>query len=244
MKKFFAIFRMMMLGALVLPMVSCEKEIDIELSCPDEGRHKHAVDLGLSVKWACCNVGAYSPEEFGGYYAWGELKEKETYEWKTYSWASLDNNNSYETVKYNNDEWSDYYDGKIILSSTDDVARREWGIGWRMPTVEEFNELFSRCQWSVVEYNGVECQMATGPNGNSILFPYCGSQDGDYTNYEGPWGYGWYWTANCCDYGSSKAYSVQLKNKSKSTSKDPSYPDNYLMESPRFYGMSVRAVRD
>lgn len=41
-----------------------------------EDSHPHAIDLGLSVKWACCNVGAIKPEEFGGYYAWGETIEK------------------------------------------------------------------------------------------------------------------------------------------------------------------------
>ncbi|MEG1539557.1 MAG: hypothetical protein RR383_06370 [Muribaculaceae bacterium] len=31
-------------------------------------------DLGLSVKWASCNVGANSPEEYGNYYDWDVAK--------------------------------------------------------------------------------------------------------------------------------------------------------------------------
>ena len=34
------------------------------------------VELGLSVKWATCNVGANSPEKYGDYYAWALLSTK------------------------------------------------------------------------------------------------------------------------------------------------------------------------
>ena len=48
--------------------------------------HK-AVDIGLSVKWATCNIGANRPEEYGGYYAWGETEDKSDYLWSTYKWC-------------------------------------------------------------------------------------------------------------------------------------------------------------
>ena len=56
-----------------------------ETSCPD-ANHPHAIDLGLpsGTKWACCNVGASAPEQYGGYYAWGETHEKSVYNWDTY----------------------------------------------------------------------------------------------------------------------------------------------------------------
>ena len=61
------------------------------MTCPDNN-HPHAIDLGLpsGTKWACCNVGATNPEEYGGYYAWGETKEKDIYGRNTYAW--YDNN--------------------------------------------------------------------------------------------------------------------------------------------------------
>ena len=52
----------------------------------DEITPGQMVDLGLSVKWAGWNVGASSPEEYGGYYAWGELYEKSDYDWDTYQY--------------------------------------------------------------------------------------------------------------------------------------------------------------
>lgn len=39
------------------------------------------VDLGLpsGTLWATFNVGAFSPEEFGDYFAWGETETKDDY---------------------------------------------------------------------------------------------------------------------------------------------------------------------
>ena len=53
--------------------------------CPDD-HHPHMIDLDLypSILWSCCNVGASAPEEYGGYYAWGETEEKDYYDWETY----------------------------------------------------------------------------------------------------------------------------------------------------------------
>ena len=133
------------------------------------------VDLGLSVKWATMNVGATSPEDYGGYYAWGETEEKENYDWSTYKWCNGSNdtmtkyctNSSYGTV-----------DNKTLLDPEDDVAHVKWGGSWRMPTLDEQDELRNNCTWTWTTQNGVNGYNVTGPNGNSIFLPAAGSSYG------------------------------------------------------------------
>lgn len=122
------------------------------------------VDLGLpsGILWAAYNVGATSPEEYGGYYAWGETEEKAEYDEDTYNWDL----------------------GPYISSTQYDVAHVKWGDGARMPSIDEIKELIDICDWSASLYNGAQ---ATGPNGNSIFIPFAGHQedggleDNDYT---------------------------------------------------------------
>lgn len=133
------------------------------------------IDLGLSVKWAACNIGAQSPEEYGGYYAWGEIEEKNVYDWTTYKWC----NGSYDTpTKYNS--WSDwgYVDDKYVLDSDDDVAQTLLGDDWRMPTEEEVEELLDNCEIEWTSLNGVNGLKVIGPNGNSIFLPAAGFRYG------------------------------------------------------------------
>lgn len=129
------------------------------------------VDLGLSVKWATCNVGASKPEEYGGYYAWGETGEKSEYDWDTYKWC---NGSEYTLTKYCTD--SDYgrVDNKTTLEPSDDVAHVKWGGSWRMPTKDEIEELHDKCSWTWTTVNGVNGCKVTGPNGNSIFLPAAG----------------------------------------------------------------------
>ena len=65
----------------------CEPNSDISTGTGSEIGHEY-VDLGLSVKWATCNVGASKPEEYGDYFAWGETEPKSTYNWSTYKWCN------------------------------------------------------------------------------------------------------------------------------------------------------------
>lgn len=129
-----------------------------------------AIDLGLSVKWANCNVGATSPEDYGGYYAWGETEEKSNYDWFYYKWVYYGN-----FTKYCTESDCGAVDNKTVLEPKDDVAHVKWGGSWRMPTNEEQQELIDKCSWSWTEINGVNCYKVTGPNGNSILLPAAGS---------------------------------------------------------------------
>lgn len=120
-----------------------------------------AVDLGLSVKWASCNVGATSPEEYGGYYAWGETEEKSSY--------TLENYNYYDS---NTNELQDI--GSNISGTSYDVAYVKWGGSWRMPTMDEFKELCNKCSWEWTSIDNIDGYKVTGINGNSIFIPVAG----------------------------------------------------------------------
>jgi len=133
------------------------------------------VDLGLSVKWATCNVGASTPEDYGNFYAWGETQTKQSFTAKNYafrtggSWAA-----DIRLSKYNTNPEKGPVDGKVRLVPSDDAASVNWGGRWRMPTKDEVEELFSRCRWVKSEINGVPGFRVTGPNGNSIFIPATG----------------------------------------------------------------------
>ncbi len=129
------------------------------------------VDLGLSVKWATCNVGATKPEEYGDYFAWGETTSKTTYNWSTYKWC----NGSYNTMTKYCDTWAyGYVDYKTVLDSEDDAASVNMGGSWRMPTKKELEELIDECTWTWTTLNGVNGYHVEGPNGNSIFLPAAG----------------------------------------------------------------------
>lgn len=137
--------------------------------CPDDN-HPHMIDLGLpsGTLWACCNVGASIPEEFGDNFAWGETEEKESYTEENYKWYDENLVNTY--TKYNRK------DGKCYLDSEDDVAHIRWGGGWRIPDFEEFKEMWS-CSYDRVTYNDVVGVLFTGPNGNKIFLPDSGGNE-------------------------------------------------------------------
>ena len=134
------------------------------------------VDLGLSVKWATMNVGANAPEEYGDYFAWGETKPKDDYELSTYKWC----NDSYnELTKYCTDSDYGINDNKTVLDLVDDAAHVNWGGTWRMPTIDEMDELVEKCSWEWTTQNGVNGEKVTGPNGNSIFLPAAGFYSGN-----------------------------------------------------------------
>ena len=129
------------------------------------------VDLGLpsGIMWATCNVGATKPEEYGGYYAWGETSTKSEYNDGNYKWESLS-----KTTKYCLYSNHGEFDGKMHLEPGDDVANVKWGGSWRMPLKDDMNELRYYCTWEWTSLNGVEGCRVTGPNGNSIFLPAAG----------------------------------------------------------------------
>ena len=155
---------------------------------------QEAVDLGLSVKWANMNVGASSPNDKGGLYAWGETVTKQQY---TYSWENYFDTKHYEVLP-NGGGWkilfTTFNSVKIPMSGSKyDVARVKWGGKWRMPTVAEFRELIRNCKIRYGYVGDKKIFTVTGPNGNSIVFPAVdrGDEAGGFTTN----GNGNYWTA-------------------------------------------------
>lgn len=139
-----------------------------------------AVDLGLSVKWSKVNVGATSPEEHGGYYAWGETKEKGSYSWANYTYC---NGSESSITKYNSS------DGKTTLDLLDDAAYINMGMKWRTPTKAEMDELKARCKWTLETINGKKVFRVTGPNGNYIFLPLAGHKSKENWYNSGSVGY-------------------------------------------------------
>ena len=163
-----------------------------------------AVDLGLSVYWSTCNLGASKPEDYGDYYAWGEVepyyssqdpltwKEGKTgYNWPSYKWGNWDNGDYVKLTKYCPTDKTSYWDGegspdgKTVLEPEDDAAHVILGGKWRMPTYAEWTELREKCTWTCTTQNGVNGQLVTGPNGNSIFLPAAGLRGSTFLNDAG-----------------------------------------------------------
>lgn len=139
---------------------------------------KGAVDLGLSVYWAECNVGAISPEDFGNYYAWAETSPKSVYDWDSYKYhdSSLPR---LGLTKYNSYSEFGIVDNLTELLPEDDAASMNIGLKWRTPTFEQWSELRTECEWVETTLNDVNGYRITGPNGNSIFIPTAGEHKND-----------------------------------------------------------------
>ena len=179
------------------------------------------VDLGLSVKWAKCNLGASKPSGYGDYYAWGETEPKPNagYSWETYKWGTEDN-----LTKYNDT------DGKTILDPADDAATAKLGSSWRMPTSAEFKELLDNCTWTWTtqdDVNGYEVK--SKKNGNSIFLPAAGIRIDSGRNGNG--NLGGYWSSSLYTADTATAQHLYFN------SDEFDWYSNY-----RFCGLSVRPV--
>ena len=205
-----------------------------------------AVDLGLSVKWASFNLGASAPEDYGDYYAWGEVEPyyteghsqdnpceswrdgKTGYNWESYKWVS-----STTLTKYNTD--SDYggtVDNKTVLDPEDDAAHVHLGGSWRMPTDAEWTELRNNCTWTWTTQNGVNGRLVTSnTNGNSIFLPAAVCRNGANLGSVGFSGI--YWSSSLYSGYPYNAWYVNFGS-------DSVYRDKLS----RFYGLSVRPVSD
>lgn len=161
------------------------------------------VDLGLSVKWATCNVGAEKPEDAGSYLAWGEMNTKKNYSWSTY----------FDSVSGSAKNFKKYAIGKqTILDADDDAARARWGSPWRMPTKSEQEELLLDCTWVKMVLNGKPVYKVTSKkNGNSIYMPIGGLCDGKDISYVGK--YGGYWSSTLYEGNSDAAWNILLIEK-------------------------------
>ena len=137
-------------------------------SCPDDN-HPHAIDLGLpsGTKWACCNVGADTPTQYGDYFSWGETAQKDEYEFETYSYCHSDDGDYHNISSL---DWD--FLGEDIGGTQYDAAYVNWGDNWRMPSLSHIKELIEYCDYKPMpadsEINGL---VFTGPNNQSIFMP-------------------------------------------------------------------------
>lgn len=147
------------------------------------------VDLGLSVKWATCNVGASQPSDYGYYYSWGDTSTQSNYKYgKCSTWEkSIDD----------------------IACTDRDAALVNWGGDWRMPTKAEFDELLSQCIWTWTTQNGRSGYIVTSKtNGNNIFLPAAGNRLGSRCNYEDL--YGMYWCSTPDSEDTRSAYELSF----------------------------------
>ena len=169
-----------------------------------------AVDMGTTTAdgyklyWGTSNLGAGKPEEYGDYYAWGEIdpyySSQDPLTWKDgktgYNWASNKWYNGTLT-KYNNSSSCGTVDNKTVLEPEDDVAHVKLGRKWRMPTDAEWTELRTKCTWTwVTNYNGsgINGRLVKATNGNSIFLPAAGFRND--TNLYLAGSNGLYWSSS------------------------------------------------
>ena len=187
-----------------------------------------AVDLGLSVKWANMNVGASKDSGFGSYFAWGETKPKNYYSWGTYTWSQGD---SQFLLKYS------VADRKTQLTTSDDVARANMGGGWRMPTVDEYEELMdpAKCEWEWTTKDSVNGYKVTGKKtGNSIFLPITGFRFYEGVQFRATKGI--YWTSTLYTGNPNKAWCLEFDFSNVEVSFGK-------LSANRFSGRCIRAVR-
>ena len=223
------------------------------------------VDLGLpsGTKWATCNIGATKPEEFGNYYAWGEVTPKDVYNWSTYKYGS----NYDQLTRYNTDSRygrNGFADGKTTLELEDDAAHFNWGGKWRMPTQAQQDELRALCYWVWTESydgsgvkgyivykakdeadKGVKVFKDISPLSSyslsdaHIFLPAAGYRGLGDLDYAGSLGY--YWSSSLCADSPGRAWGVYFYSDYVY-----SYDRNYRYGGDgryfRFCGQSVRAV--
>ena len=198
-----------------------------------EGHINDYVDLGLpsGLLWATCNVGANAPEEYGDYFAWGETTPKDTYTWSTYQYC----NGSYNTLtKYCNNSsygYNGFTDNLTTLLPEDDAAAANWGGNWRMPTQEEFQELYNNTTVTWTQQNGVNGRLFTASNGNSLFLPAAGYRWNDELTNAGSNGN--YWSSSLDTDGPDDAWYFNFYSNGTGASR-------YY----RYLGRSVRAVRE
>ena len=156
---------------------------------PDED----LVDLGLSTKWAKYNVGATKATELGGLFGFGDMTGFQT-SINLEDYASAD-----------------------IYKTDRDVANKVYGSWVTMPTIDEFEELFTECKKEWVEEDGVAGYKFTGPNGNSIFLPAAGTRTQGTVSGEGLNGYYLSGSINVTDNKFAMAYSFDQNANRRTT---------------------------
>lgn len=218
------------------------------------------VDLGLAsgLLWAKYNMGATEPTDRGNYYAWGETSTKKKYNGSSYKHFKTDDYDNVKKIyKYNEG------DGKEVLDLEDDAARANLGVGYRIPTKADWEELLDDCKWEAVtvtlpieldpaQKKSVARWKVTGPNGNYIILPATGGvkRTGVYFGYEYFDYDTFYTTANLYPAKESPddekyedavalTWPIYAEETSSGSIEEPSFRSTY-----RPYGVVVRPVFD
>ena len=148
-----------------------------------------AVDLGLSVLWADCNVGGDSESPIGGLYGWGDPSGEKT---------------SQNVKDYLDDAGGLYVKTPQNITGTQyDIATAKWGKDWRMPSKENWKELIEKCKWTKEKAFHVDGYRVEGPNGNSIFLPNTGLRYGEAISNTDA---GYYWTSEMAQNNRECAY--------------------------------------
>ena len=202
--------------------------------------HGHSwVDLGLSVKWATCNVGASRPEECGSYFAWGETSPKEVYQSDNYVYSVYNGGNQKPTItKYNTKEDQGIVDNLIELQPADDAASRNWGEGWRTPTEAELKELIDNCEKEWMVINGQPgCLFTSKKNNNHLFFPAAGGSY--YSDHDiGLNEKGWYISSTLVEDRPFESKMLYIG----STNENASKGEASITRGDRDYGLVIRPV--
>ncbi len=191
------------------------------------------VDLGLpsGTLWATMNVGANHPEDYGDYFAWGEITTKDDFTWRSYRLGS-GYNFLYKYCTSGVFASGGKYDNKTELDFVDDAAYKNWGKDWRIPSLAQIKELGRECSWQWTFKNGVNGYIITSNrNGNSIFLPAAGCRDESKLYNAGS--VGQYWTRTLNEDFPNTAYLLVFGSSGSIGFKDIS----------RYQGRSIRAVR-
>ena len=199
------------------------------------------VDLGLSVYWASCNLGASKPTEYGGYYQWAgtkDVSDTDIYlDWSNCHYHTGSDRYSGWT-KYNTIESYGTVDNKTVLEAKDDAASVALGGKWRMPTDAEWTELRNtdNCSWTWTTIDGVNGYKVqskkSGYTDNWIFLPAAGCRYDADLDYVGSFGY--YWSSSLNTDYPYAAWVVFFGS---------DYVGGYHYDS-RYWGQSVRPVSE
>ena len=242
MKKLFSLSAFLMLAMCTGFVSSCNDDVEetppATVTPPDgnatENKDTHEyVDLGLpsGTLWATCNVGASKPEEYGDYFAWGEIAPNSYYSFGTYKY-SLRNYQS--MTKYCTNSNYGIVDNKSELEPSDDAATANWGGHWQMPSLEQCKEIFNGIYTTSTSttLNGIKgVKLISKKNGNSIFLPAAGYRADTSLHDAGSRGYFW-----------SRSLSPDSNNEACYIIPQKGYADA-LQGGPRSHGQSVRPVR-
>ena len=200
---------------------------DAEARVIDAFNFSGYVDMGLSVKWAACNVGARFPEGYGDYFAWGETEAKGDYRWDNLKFCNDGQGGSFGKYNQNREGVRDF---RVRLLSGDDAAYMNLSGGWRMPTNFEIKELLDYCDWVWTQRNGVYGhKVISRISGNAIFLPAAG-----FIYYSGRF------DAGCC--GGYWSASLDMDNSSRASALYFSADAQEVKSYGRFYGQPVRPV--